>query len=116
MLAWITRLRPRHIVVVGSSMEPRLKAGQHYLVFPYLFRSPRRGDCVLAHDPRTQQLIVKRIQILPGETLRCMNQEHLCKDDEYGLFGDQPEQSTDSRHFGPIKRSAILGRLLMKKR
>ena len=31
-------------------------------------------------------------------------------DDEFFLLGDMPEFSTDSRSFGPVARSAIVGR------
>ena len=30
-------------------------------------------------------------------------------EDEYFLLGDNPPNSRDSRHYGPIKRSAIVG-------
>jgi len=35
-------------------------------------------------------------------------------DDEYFVMGDNSERSFDSRYFGPIKRSSILGKVVYR--
>jgi signal peptidase I len=113
-----SRLRPRHIVIQGSSMSPAFTAGEHCLSLPYsLWRKPKRGDCVVALDPRTRRRIVKRISFLPGERFQLANgQAAICGDREYGLFGDNASESTDSRAYGPIPRTDILGYIVSPNR
>jgi type IV secretory pathway protease TraF len=50
--------------------------------------------------------MVKRIAGLPGGTVP----GHTLARNEYWVLGDAPDASTDSREFGPVKRSELLGR------
>jgi nickel-type superoxide dismutase maturation protease len=55
------------------------------------------GDVVVARHPfQRDTQILKRV-------------EHLTKDGGLFLMGDDPEESTDSRSFGSIDPSAVLG-------
>ena len=77
-------------------MEPLLPAGSRVIASPYRPGSDLRvGDVVLARRPdRPEVEMVKRIVALDGERLF--------------LQGDNPAQSTDSRVFGPVDRSAVI--------
>jgi len=78
-------------------MEPTLAPGDHLLVVRA--RRVHPGDVVAAHDPRDRRrVLVKRV----GAVL----------DAGIVLRGDNPGASTDSRHFGPVPASAVLGRVL----
>jgi nickel-type superoxide dismutase maturation protease len=90
-------LRPRRVVVEGRSMEPTLAPGDRLLVART--RAPRAGDVVAVRDPRdARRVLVKRVSAV--------------LDDEIVLRGDNPSASTDSRTFGPVPASAVLGRVL----
>jgi len=81
-------------------MEPALRDGD-WLVVTTLGGRYRVGEIVLAPDPRApDRLVLKRIAAIAGD---------LCT-----LLGDQPDQSTDSRHFGPVPLAAIRGRALFR--
>ncbi|MBI1352021.1 MAG: S26 family signal peptidase [Actinomycetales bacterium] len=77
-------------------MEPALANGEWWVV--RRTRDVRPGDVVLhAHPLRPHLLVVKRIS-------------HEV-DDGWWVLGDNLEDSEDSRTFGPVRRSEIVGRL-----
>lgn len=78
-------------------MFPLLKPGDEVLMKPC--RWYQLGDIVVTSHPHQPSLkIIKRIHaILPDDTVI--------------LYGDNPAQSTDSRQFGPVARSRLLGRV-----
>jgi nickel-type superoxide dismutase maturation protease len=81
-------------------MAPALRDGDWVIVVP-LVRPPRVGEIVLARDPRTpERLLLKRVAGVEGGA--CV------------LLGDRPDESTDSRTFGPVARSLILGRAVFR--
>ncbi len=80
-------------------MEPVLMSGDRLLVLRR--RRPRVGDIVAVADPRPGgRLLVKRVVALQG--------------DEVLVEGDNRSSSTDSRHFGPVDRRAVLGRAVYR--
>ncbi|MCI0872906.1 MAG: signal peptidase I [Chloroflexi bacterium] len=124
--------------VAGRSMEPAIAENTWVAVFKAGFRKrePLRFDVVRLEDPREpNHWILKRIVGLPGEAVALKagelfvngeqvtdpyaycpdpptdNIEWWPRDDEFVVLGDNRTRSTDSRKFGPVKRSSIRGRV-----
>jgi signal peptidase I len=135
------RLLSRQLVRVnGESMSPALRHGKWIWVDRTAYRdaSPRRFDIVRIEDSaRPGRWAIKRIVGLPGETVMLdrglltangerIEEPHLSRnaasagyhewrltDMEYVVLGDNRDASTDSRHYGPVRREAVLGRVLL---
>jgi nickel-type superoxide dismutase maturation protease len=91
----------RRVIVEGSSMEPTLAPGDRLLVVPLM--RPRAGDIVAVTDPRdTKRLLVKRVVTV----------DHLEK--AISIEGDNVAASTDSRLFGPVPWTEVLGRVVYR--
>lgn len=102
----ILRWKPFRVEVSGESMVPTLRPGEWAIGLRE--RRIRRGDLVVVEHPWRQGFeLVKRVGGLPGERVG----GRLLADGEYWVEGDAPDASTDSRHFGPIVRDRIRGRL-----
>jgi len=89
-------VRYTRVRIVGGSMAPALTDGQWWIVR----RTQRVGPgdvVVLEHPERLGQLVVKRI-------VRAV-------DGGWWVEGDNAAASDDSRAFGPVARTAIVGRL-----
>ncbi len=87
--------------VAGTSMVPALDPGDFVIVDrrAYRRRLPRRGEVVLARDPREDdRVLVKRV-------------EHVDLHGGIWLAGDNAGESTDSRAFGSVSVGAIHGRV-----
>ena len=81
-------------------MEPTFCSGDIVLVnrLAYVFRSPTVGEIVAVKDPRDKKVLIKRIaKVTQGK---------------YFVVGDNKEHSTDSREFGMIERSDIIGKVV----
>ena len=91
----------RRVEVVGDSMAPALLAGDRLLVLrPTRIR---RGDVVAVRDPRdASRILVKRV----AEVLRAGG--------GWVVLGDNLPASTDSREFGAVPRSSLLGRCVWR--
>jgi len=106
-------LTARRAVVRGPSMQPALAPGEYVLFDRLAYRRepPRRGDVVLATDPREpRRRIVKRIAGGPGETVAAGGRTWTLAEDEWLLLGDAPDFSTDGRDFGPVGLQSIHAR------
>ncbi len=82
-------------------MSPLLEPGEEVLVNLRAFetRSPQTGDLVLLRHPYHQGLLlVKRVQ-------------QVAPDGRVRVTGDNPSQSSDSRHFGALLPEQILGQV-----
>ena len=87
--------------VVGRSMLPLLQPEEEILIDPsaYQKHKPQINDVILTNHPYNARLkIVKRVA-------------QVADDNSYYLIGDNPEESTDSRHWGRINRQKIIGRV-----
>jgi len=92
-------VRPRRLVVEGTSMEPTVLPGDRLLVVRR--PRPRVGDIVALADPRNgRRLLLKRLTVAVGGELT--------------VEGDNREWSTDSRAFGPVAGEGLLGRVVYR--
>jgi nickel-type superoxide dismutase maturation protease len=90
----LTRIR-----IAGPSMEPTLRNGEWWLV--RRTSRVRAGDVVLmVHPRRPDALIVKRIN--GGDMTG------------WWVLGDNAEASEDSRQFGVVPDSCVIGRLIVR--
>lgn len=109
----------------------------------YRFRQPVRGEVVVFRSPTQQkEFYLKRIIGLPGERIKIehgkvviFNQDNpqgflieesyledttagatsiALGDDQYFVLGDNRDASYDSRRFGPIDETAIVGRAIFR--
>lgn len=118
----------------GESMEPNLHNEEYVIVdkVTYLFGMPQRGDIVVFYREDPSKDYIKRVIGLPGETIEISNgtvfidgqpldEPYLASlsgtynayrlgADEYFVMGDNRGNSQDSRTFGPIHPSDIVGR------
>ena len=94
----------RRLRVVGESMVPTLLPGDRVLVlrgFGPLRPAVRLGDLVALSDPRrAERTMIKRVAGFDGEAVV--------------LRGDNEAASTDSRHFGPVGRGDLRGRVVYR--
>ncbi|MEM8828472.1 MAG: nickel-type superoxide dismutase maturation protease [Cyanobacteria bacterium P01_G01_bin.19] len=97
LLLWGKRKRFK---VVGKSMLPFLQPGEEILIDPQAYRraKPQLDDVVLIKHPHNLQLnIVKRVVRIE-------------ENDNYFVVGDNLPMSTDSRHWGSIHLTKIIGK------
>lgn len=97
---WLLRRR-RRFRIVGRSMLPHLKPGEEVLVDPTAYRHapPRPGDIVVVRHPyQTNTRLIKRVREVSANG-DCL------------LLGDNPTESTDSRAWGQVATTQILGRV-----
>jgi len=81
-------------------MRPALEPSDRVVVARWV--SPRPGDVVVARDPEQPSIyLVKRVASLTptGDLV---------------LHADNPNVSRDSRHFGPVPRRLLVGRVIYR--
>jgi signal peptidase I len=91
-------------VVQGPSMEPAYRPGDRVLVnrLAYLLHGPVAGDVVVLNDPeRPGHQLLKRVAQAPGDAPGPAG---------YFVLGDNRARSRDSRTFGLVQRTDIIGR------
>jgi len=103
-LAWYHPVR--RVEVVGSSMAPALHPGDRLVVVRLPWRppfGPVPGQVVAVRDPRRpDRILIKRVRSVDRRS------------GTLEVEGDDPRASTDSRSFGPVSRSAIVGRAVYR--
>ena len=124
----------------GSAMLPALKDGDMILI-KRDFEKLERGDVVIFYFPQDQSMsYVKRIIGLPGETVEIREGEVVINGttlrepyvapqfnqskrslaeitltpDSYFVMGDNRDNSSDSRVWGPLKKVFIYGKSTRK--
>ena len=108
----------KRVQVNGWSMHPTLAPGEYALFDGLAYRRghPRYGDVVLAlHPEQPGTYILKRVMGLPGDEVTSVDGARAWRlgPEEYFLLGDMLSHSSDSRHFGAVRRQAILARAWM---
>ena len=80
-------------------MQPALRPGDRLLVSPWL--PARINDVVVLRDPEQQSIyLVKRLaERMPSGLI---------------VQADNPNVSRDSRHFGPVPRRLLIGRVFFR--
>ena len=119
------------IKVNGESMMNTLHDGDIMIMnsISYRFSDIKRYDIVIINDGN--ELIIKRVIGLPGDTIKCVNNKLYINgkrikdkyassktsdfsvdvdDGEYFVLGDNRSNSMDSRVFGTFKKEEILGK------
>lgn len=96
----------RRVEVAGASMAPSLRPGDRLVVVGRPWGPPpwpRPGQIVAVTDPREpRRILVKRVGAVDTRT------------GTIDVLGDSPGASTDSRTFGPVPRSTVLGRAVYR--
>ena len=84
--------------IYGHSMSPFLKDGDLIIIsyIPFLFKKPKINEVIAISYNR--KIIIKRIKQI--------------QENKYFLEGDNKKDSFDSRNFGSIKKSDILGKII----
>lgn len=89
-------------------MVPTLMPGDWALAVAR--RRFRRGDIVVVEHPgRPGYEMVKRITGVPNERIG----DRTLADDELWVEGDREDASTDSRHFGPVRREQVKAKVVL---
>ena len=120
--------------VDGNSMKNTFEDGDLLLLFK--LGNVDRFDVVLLDQEYDDEILIKRIIGLPGETVEIkngkiyINEEEISDDygygetsdyekttlsaDEYFILGDNRLISKDSRYFGPVKEEEIMGKIILR--
>jgi signal peptidase I len=125
--------------IPSRSMEPTLKPGDQALVVKRAGHDPGRGELVAFHSPRSGEILLKRVVAVGGDTVGLEDGvlvvngrkvaepfvDHKAIDSVYfgpvrvkrGSFfamGDNRANSEDSRDFGAVPESRIIGRAVAR--
>ncbi|MHA2054318.1 MAG: signal peptidase I [Candidatus Hodarchaeales archaeon] len=130
------RTKTKWLVIKGDSMSPFLLDGQYVSLDTdkKILQSIPRGAIIAFNNPEiSTKVLIKRIIGLPGESIEVENRQlmingSLLKEnyltnlpnyigevsvkldsEEFFVLGDNPQDSMDSRKFGAIHISDILG-------
>ncbi len=127
--------------VSGSSMLETFHDKDYLFVekISYLLTNPKRGDVIVFNPPledRTNDRFIKRVIGIPGDSIRVaegvtyinnipqtenyvthpstITASTTLGTDQYFVMGDNRAGSYDSRSWGPITKSEIKGRVLLR--
>jgi signal peptidase I len=129
--------------VKGASMEPNFQDHEYLIIdeITYRFREPQRGEIVVFVSPSGNgQYFIKRLIGMPHDTIAIQDGKvvvnsttldesaYLAKGvttqpdvapktlgaNEYFVLGDNRAFSFDSRYFGPLAKTSIIGRAALR--
>jgi signal peptidase I len=126
--------------VQGDSMQPTMHPEEYVLIdkISYRWSAPQRGDIVVFEYPfsgSAERDFIKRLIGLPGETISIANGQVSVNGqpleepyiaappltqgtwtldaDQYFVMGDNRNNSSDSRSWGPLEQQYLIGRALL---
>ncbi len=122
------------VKVDGDSMKETLNNNDILLL--YKLGSIKRFDIVVLDEAYDNEKIIKRVIGMPGETVSIKNDKIYINgkvidnsfaygttsdvdkielgEDEYFILGDNRLISKDSRYFGPVTKSEIIGKVVFR--
>lgn len=127
--------------VQNVSMQNTLIAGQRLIEdkWSYRFHEPQHGDIVIINGPESELRLIKRVVGIPGDVIDIQNGEvylngvkiyeqyvkgqtfagsvpvpFTVEEGQLFVMGDNREHSMDSRALGPIARSSIEGKAVLR--
>jgi signal peptidase I len=125
--------------IASESMEPTLRPGDQALVDKLAGDSPRFGDLIAFHAPRTGEILLKRVVAVGGDTVgledgvlvvdgRKVSEPYADPDAIDSVYfgpvdvrpgtvfvmGDNRANSDDSRDFGAVPTDRIIGRAVAR--
>jgi signal peptidase S26 family len=99
----VLRWKPFRVEIAGPSMAPTLQPGDWALAVKR--NRIRRWDVVVVEHPHRPGFeMVKRVVGIPDELAP---HGAILEADEWWVEGDSPAESTDSRHFGPVRSDHV---------
>jgi len=126
------------IRVDGSSMEPTLHHGEFVIVNKLAYRlgTPHLGDVIVFRFPNDPGLdYIKRVIGVPGDRVevsqghvfvngKMLDESYIAAMPNYSgnwtvpvdalfVLGDNRNNSSDSRNWGPVKMEAVIGKALL---
>ena len=143
LLLLLVRATVQNFHIQGHSMEPTLHDQEYMLVnkTAYMLRPPDRGDVIVFHYPlHPEENYVKRIIGLPGDEVSIIGHTVIVNDvtlhetyvnntdpdnpysdihnriispNDYFVLGDNRGNSSDSRQWGLVPRSDIIGKAIV---
>eukprot|EP00937_MAST-01D_sp_MAST-1D-sp2_P005152 g5152.t1 len=107
---------------IGPSMMPTFNSSGDIVLLERLttrLNRLERGDVVVARSPtNARQTVCKRVRALGGDRVRVngpFGERAMNVPAGYvWLEGDNPSNSTDSRHYGPVPAALVMGRVFLK--
>ncbi|HEX9135011.1 MAG TPA: signal peptidase I [Ktedonobacteraceae bacterium] len=129
----------QNYMVDGTSMQPGLNSNQYVLVnkLSYLFHAPERGDVIVFHWPvDTNKDLIKRVIGVPGDVIVIDStkvwvngvlltepyinapanpaaNKWVVPPNDYFVMGDNRRVSDDSRDWGFVPKSYIIGKAVL---
>ncbi len=139
IIFFVVQFTVQNYNVQGISMVPSLNDGEYVFVnkLAYLSHDPERGDVIVFHWPvDTSQNFIKRIIGLPGDTIATdsttvrvngvlLKEPYISAPsnpagkvwkvpaNDYFVMGDNRPKSDDSRDWGFVPRSYIIGKAVL---
>ncbi|MBS1713945.1 MAG: signal peptidase I [Armatimonadetes bacterium] len=114
----------RTVEVKGESMEPTFSQGDRLLMSTayWLVGDIKRGEIVVIKTEDTGETLIKRVKGLPGDTIdfllmpyswKLSMGEYKVPASSLYVLGDNRPVSQDSRDFGAVQKSDVLGKVVV---